>query len=85
MVEIVSLLLFLTLLRVAARTATFRFPGDLDVESYQRSSLTYECLLLGSSLVEEVIERLPGLIHADTRVIEQRQRQPTPYTLSTFP
>lgn len=40
-------------------------------------------LSLRISTVEEVIERLPGLLHAVTRVIEQRRLQPQPHTLST--
>ncbi|KAF7512837.1 hypothetical protein GJ744_011940 [Endocarpon pusillum] len=70
--------LFFTLLRVAARTVTFRFPGDLDVESFRGSSLTYESLLSRFSFVEEVIERLPGLIYADTRVLSSVDDNPSP-------
>ena len=66
------------------RTTTFRFPRRFGRRVFPRTFFDYECLLSGFSPVEEVIGRLPGLIHAVTGVIEQRQRQPKPHTLSTF-
>lgn len=71
--------------RAAARTAQFRFPSDLVVESFQAPSLSYENLSTRFSAVEEVTERLPELLHAVTRVIEQRQRQKiSPHALYLF-
>jgi hypothetical protein len=49
---------------------------------FSRTSLSNEGLFSRFSAVEEVIGRLPELLHAVTRVIEQRQRQPpTPHAL----